>query len=137
MIDTLHTTLAAMRVLLVEDDPELSAIIESGLAEHGFPVARETTLDGGQSRAVLGAFDVIILDVMLPGGNGFDLCRSLRERGVGTPVLMLTARDAVDDRVRASTPAPTTISRSRSLSASSSRACTRWRGAAHAAAGSR
>jgi DNA-binding response OmpR family regulator len=90
----------AMRVLLVEDDPELSAIIESGLDEHGFQVVREATLEGGLLRAVLAAYDVIILDVMLPGGSGFDLCRSLRERGVGTPVLMLTARDAVDDRVR-------------------------------------
>jgi two-component system copper resistance phosphate regulon response regulator CusR len=89
-----------MRVLLVEDDPELSAIIESGLGEHGFQVVREATLEGGRLRAVLAAYDVIILDVMLPGGSGFDLCRSLRERGVGTPVLMLTARDAVDDRVR-------------------------------------
>jgi two-component system copper resistance phosphate regulon response regulator CusR len=89
-----------MRVLLVEDDPELSAIIESGLDEHGFQVVREATLEGGRLRAVLAAYDVIILDVMLPGGSGFDLCRSLRERGVGTPVLMLTARDAVDDRVR-------------------------------------
>ena len=61
--------------------------------------ARESTLPGGRSRAVLGTFDVIILDVMLPGGSGFDLCRSLRERGVGAPVLMLTARDTVDDRV--------------------------------------
>jgi DNA-binding response OmpR family regulator len=89
-----------MRVLLVEDDPELSAIIESGLDEHGFQVVREATLEGGRLRAVLAAYDVIILDVMLPGGSGFDLCRSLRERSVGTPVLMLTARDAVDDRVR-------------------------------------
>jgi two-component system, OmpR family, copper resistance phosphate regulon response regulator CusR len=89
-----------MRLLLVEDDPELSAIIESGLGEHGFHVVRESTLEGGRLRAVLAAYDVIILDVMLPGGSGFDLCRSLRERGVGTPVLMLTARDAIDDRVR-------------------------------------
>ena len=89
-----------MRVLLVEDDPELAAIIESGLAEHGVQVARESTFDAGRSRAVLGTFDVIILDVMLPGGSGFDLCQTLRGRGVGTPVLMLTARDAVDDRVR-------------------------------------
>src|SRR5262245_41397855 len=89
-----------MRVLLVEDDAELGAIIENGLAEHGFHVVRESTFAGGRSRAVLGAYDVIILDVMLPGGSGFDLCRSLRERSVGTPVLMLTARDAVDDRVR-------------------------------------
>lgn len=89
-----------MRVLLVEDDPELSAIIDSGLSEHGFQVVRESTFAAGRSRAVLGAYDVIILDVMLPGGSGFDLCRGLRKSGVGTPVLMLTARDAIDDRVQ-------------------------------------
>ncbi|MFI5227504.1 MAG: response regulator [Gemmatimonadales bacterium] len=89
-----------MRVLLVEDDPELSSVLERGLAEHGFVVARETSVADGQTRAVLGAFDVIVLDVMLPGGDGFTLCRTLRTRGVGTPVLMLTARDTVDDRVR-------------------------------------
>jgi two-component system, OmpR family, copper resistance phosphate regulon response regulator CusR len=88
-----------MRVLLVEDDPDLAEILESGLAEHGFTVAREAAFETGRSRAALGAFDVIILDVLLPGGSGFDLCRSLRARGVGTPVLMLTARDAVEDRV--------------------------------------
>jgi two-component system copper resistance phosphate regulon response regulator CusR len=88
-----------MRVLLVEDDPELASIVESGLSEHSFEVVCETTVPGGRSRALLGAFDVIVLDVMLPGGNGFDLCRTLRERGVGTPVFMLTARDTVDDRV--------------------------------------
>jgi DNA-binding response OmpR family regulator len=89
-----------MRVLVVEDDPQLAAVLESGLSEHGFQVAREGTFASGRSRATLGAFDVIVLDVMLPGGNGFDLCRALRERSVGTPVLMLTARDTVDDRVR-------------------------------------
>lgn len=89
-----------MRVLVVEDDPELAVVLETGLAEHGFHVTREGGFSDGQSRAVLGAFDVIILDVMLPGGTGFDLCRALRQRGIATPVLMLTARDAVDDRVR-------------------------------------
>ncbi|HEY4129229.1 MAG TPA: response regulator transcription factor [Gemmatimonadaceae bacterium] len=89
-----------MRVLLVEDDPELASVLEDGLSEENFQIARESTVDGARSRATLGAFDVIVLDVMLPGGNGFDLCRELRERGVGTPVLMLTARDTVDDRVR-------------------------------------
>ena len=88
-----------MRVLLVEDDPQLAGIIESGLREHSFEVVREATAPAGGSRALLGTFDVIILDVMLPGGDGFSLCQSLRKRGVGTPVLMLTARDAVDDRV--------------------------------------
>src|SRR4051812_2514145 len=88
-----------MRVLLVEDDPQLATIIESGLREHSFEVIREATAPAAASRAVLGTFDVIILDVMLPGGDGFSLCQALRKRGIGTPVLMLTARDAVDDRV--------------------------------------
>ncbi len=88
-----------MRILLVEDDLQLSSVLESGLQEHGFHVSRESTADAGRSRAVLGAFDVIILDVMLPGGSGFEVCQAIRERGVGTPVLMLTARDTVDDRV--------------------------------------
>ena len=89
-----------MRVLLVEDDEELADVIAHGLTEHGMDVVREATLSGGQSRAILGAFDIIILDVMLPGGSGFDLCRTIRKRDVGTPVLMLTARDTVDDRVQ-------------------------------------
>ena len=89
-----------MRVLLVEDDPELAAVLESGLAELGFHVVREASFEAGKIRAVLGTFDVVILDVMLPGGSGFDLCRVLRARGIGTPVLMLTARDTVDDRVQ-------------------------------------
>src|SRR5689334_12011977 len=88
-----------MRVLLVEDDPQLATIIESGLKEHSFEVVREATAPAGSSRATLGTYDIIILDVMLPGGDGFSLCRDLRRRGIGTPVLMLTARDAVDDRV--------------------------------------
>jgi two-component system copper resistance phosphate regulon response regulator CusR len=89
-----------MRVLLVEDDAELAGVIEHGLSEHAMDVAREATFSAGQSRATLGTFDIIILDVMLPGGSGFDLCRALRKLGVGAPVLMLTARDAVDDRVQ-------------------------------------
>jgi two-component system copper resistance phosphate regulon response regulator CusR len=88
-----------MRVLIVEDDPELAQLLESGLREQGFDVVHERTAPAGQNRALFGAFDVIILDVMLPGGSGFDLCRSLRERAIGTPVLMLTAKDTVDDRV--------------------------------------
>jgi DNA-binding response OmpR family regulator len=89
-----------MRILLVEDDAELASILRDGLTEEGFQVVREAAFDGGKSRAILGAFDVIVLDVMLPGGDGFELCRTLRARGVATPVLMLTARDAVEDRVR-------------------------------------
>ncbi|HEY4219442.1 MAG TPA: response regulator transcription factor [Gemmatimonadaceae bacterium] len=89
-----------MRVLLVEDDSELATVLENGLAELGFHVVVESTFDTGLSRVVLGAFDVVILDVMLPGGNGFDLCRAMRARSIGIPVMMLTARDTVDDRVQ-------------------------------------
>jgi DNA-binding response OmpR family regulator len=88
-----------MRLLLVEDDPQLAAVLESGLAEHGWEIVVAHTFDDGRSRAMLGSYEVIILDVMLPGGSGFDLCRELRREQVATPILMLTARDAVDDRV--------------------------------------
>src|ERR1051325_2729937 len=89
-----------MRALLVEDDAGLSAVLRSGLAEQGFTVDAESAYRGGLARGQREAFDVIILDVMLPGGSGFDLCRELRKSKVTTPVLMLTARDSVDDRVR-------------------------------------
>ncbi len=88
-----------MRVLLVEDDSELAAVLASGLRESGFHVVTEASYDDGLRRAINGVFDVMVLDVMLPGGSGFELCRALRGREIGTPVLMLTARDAVDDRV--------------------------------------
>ena len=88
-----------MRLLLVEDDPQLSDILQSGFREQGIEVAREGTADDGRTRALLGSFDVIILDVMLPGGSGFDVCRDLRRRELATPILMLTARDTLDDRV--------------------------------------
>jgi DNA-binding response OmpR family regulator len=88
-----------MRVLLVEDDPGLASIIKSGFGEHGVQVVTVPSYAEGKMKATLGSFDVLILDVMLPGGNGFDLCRELRVREIGTPILMLTARDTVDDRV--------------------------------------
>ena len=88
-----------MRLLLVEDDPQLSDILQSGFREQGIEVAREGTANDGRTRALLGSFDVIILDVMLPGGSGFDVCRDLRRRELATPILMLTARDTLDDRV--------------------------------------
>ena len=68
-----------MRVLLVEDDPGLAGIIKTGFAEQGIQVVTVATYADGKMKAVLGTFDVIILDVMLPGGSGFDLCRELRE----------------------------------------------------------
>lgn len=88
-----------MRILLVEDDPGLASIVKTGFAENGVQVVTVPTYADGKMKAVLGSFDVLILDVMLPGGSGFDLCRELRAREVATPILMLTARDTVDDRV--------------------------------------
>jgi len=88
-----------MRVLLVEDDPGLSTIVNTGFAEQGVQVVAVSTYADAKMMALLGSFDVLILDVMLPGGNGFDLCRELRAREIATPILMLTARDTVDDRV--------------------------------------
>jgi len=89
-----------MRLLIVEDDPELANVLVVGFGEHGIETARASTVAEGRTQALLGTFDVLLLDVMLPGGSGFDLCRDLRHEGRATPILMLTARDTVDDRVR-------------------------------------
>ena len=88
-----------MRVLIVEDDAELAGILQAGLAEHRLEATIARSFGEGRERALRGAWDVVVLDVMLPGGSGFDLCTLLRRRGVRTPILMLTARDTVDDRV--------------------------------------
>ena len=88
-----------MRVLLVEDDRSLADIIVSGMREQHLAVLVAGGVREGRQRAELGQFDVIVLDVMLPDGSGFDLCAWIRARGITTPILMLTARDAVDDRV--------------------------------------
>jgi two-component system copper resistance phosphate regulon response regulator CusR len=89
-----------MRVLVVEDDRQLAAIIRQGLEEAHIETALAADAPTGLERALRGAHDVIVLDILLPGGSGFDICTKLRERGRTTPILMLTARDAVDDRVR-------------------------------------
>ena len=88
-----------MRVLIVEDDPELAKILAQGFAEHRIDVVVAGTVTDGRSRASVGNCDIVMLDVMLPDGNGIELCRALRGDGVTTPILILTARDAVDDRV--------------------------------------
>jgi two-component system copper resistance phosphate regulon response regulator CusR len=88
-----------MRLLLVEDDPVLAAILTEGFREQGIDVVHAATFAVGRSLAASGDYDVVLLDVMLPGGSGFDLCRRLREGGVETPILMLTAKDGLDDRV--------------------------------------
>jgi two-component system copper resistance phosphate regulon response regulator CusR len=88
-----------MRVLVVEDDAVLASEIATGLRESHMRVSLAASFDQGRRAATEPELDVIILDVMLPGGSGFELCRALRASGRDTPILMLTARDAVDDRV--------------------------------------
>lgn len=88
-----------MRVLLIEDDAALAATLRAGLEELAFAVTRVGTFGEGLAAALHGAYDVVVLDLMLPGGSGITLCRSVRVRHVGTPILMLTARDTLDDRV--------------------------------------
>ena len=87
------------RILLVEDEPGLRLTLEDRLDSEGYRV--ESVHDGeeGLARAAGGAFDLVILDVMLPKKSGFDVCRDLRQRGVEVPILMLTARGQVADRV--------------------------------------
>ena len=91
--------MAEGRVLLVEDEPGLQLTLSDRLAAEGYEV--ETAGDGelGLTRALTGAFDLVVLDVMLPKRDGFDVCRTLRQRGITTPILMLTARGQVVDRV--------------------------------------
>jgi DNA-binding response OmpR family regulator len=88
-----------MRVLVVEDEDRIARFLKKGLEEESYAV--DVVGDGASALDwVAGAtYDLIILDVMLPGLTGFEVCRLLRERGVTTPILMLTARDDVDDRV--------------------------------------
>jgi len=89
-----------VRLLIVEDDRELAQILAQGFDEHHIDVVVADTIARGRERAALGTYEVILLDVLLPDGTGFELCASLRGRGITTPILMLTARDAIDDRVR-------------------------------------
>ena len=88
-----------MRVLLVEDDRRLAASLQRGLGESGFAVDAFHEAGDGIAAALSTTYVVIVLDVMLPGADGFEVCRQLRRQKVGAPILMLTARDAVDDRV--------------------------------------
>ena len=78
----------------------MSSILVSGLREQRIEVVTAESFGDGSRRAALGQYAVIVLDVMLPGGTGFDLCRKLRARGDATPILMLTARGGLDDRVQ-------------------------------------
>jgi two-component system OmpR family response regulator len=88
-----------MRLLLVEDDAKLARAVARGLRHEGFAV--DVAEDGERAlfEAAVYEYDAIVLDVLLPGGDGFAVCRALRERGCWAPVLMLTARGQVGDRI--------------------------------------
>src|SRR5438067_13082331 len=89
----------AHRILIIEDEPGLVLTLTDLLASEGYEVESMTDGVGGLRMAAEGAFDLILLDVMLPGKSGFDVCRDLRARNVTTPVMMLTARGQVIDKV--------------------------------------
>ncbi|MET7459483.1 response regulator transcription factor [Nonomuraea sp. NPDC005501] len=89
-----------MRVLVVEDDTRMGVLLRRGLAEEGYAVDLATDGQSAIWQVCECAYDVIVLDVMIPGYDGFEVCRRMRAAGRWAPVLMLTARDAVADRVR-------------------------------------
>jgi DNA-binding response OmpR family regulator len=88
-----------MHVLIVEDERTIAAYIKRGLEEHGYAVDIAHTGQEALDWVGIGAFDLIVLDLLLPEVNGLTVCTEFRARGVETPILMLTARDTVDDRV--------------------------------------
>jgi two-component system, OmpR family, response regulator len=88
-----------MRALVVEDEPKMAALLRRGLVEDGYAADVAGTGEEALRMARAVPYDAIVLDVMLPGLGGFDVCRRLRSSGVWSPVLLLTARDGVDDRV--------------------------------------
>ena len=86
-------------ILLIEDEAGLVVTLSDRLTSDGFQVAAETDGPAGFTRATDNSFDLIILDIMLPGMDGFEVCRRLRQHGVETPVLMLTAKGMIQDKV--------------------------------------
>jgi len=89
-----------MRILVVDDDRRLCAVVKRGLLEEAYAV--DVAYDGeeGEYLAEVNPYDLIILDIMLPKKDGLAVCRELRAKGINTPILMLTAKDAVEDRVK-------------------------------------
>lgn len=88
-----------MRILLVEDDPGVRRFVVRGLREHAYAVDTAATGEEALYQADINEYDLIILDVMIPALDGFEVCRQLRKSSKRMPILMLTARDAVEDRV--------------------------------------
>jgi DNA-binding response OmpR family regulator len=90
---------APMRLLLVEDDARIARFVAKGLREQAYAVDVAGTGDDALYQAAINSYDLVILDVMIPGRDGFAVCRELRKTGQRMPILMLTARDAVEDRI--------------------------------------
>jgi two-component system copper resistance phosphate regulon response regulator CusR len=88
-----------MRLLLVEDDPGVLRFVLKGLREQAYAVDTATTGDDALYQAEINTYDLIILDVMIPGRDGFAVCKQIRKTGNRVPILMLTALDAVEDRI--------------------------------------
>lgn len=89
-----------MRILVIEDEPKVARALRTGLDRAGYEVVTAATGEEGFFLASSQSFDLILLDLMLPGRDGLEVLGTLRDRGVRTPVLVLTARDAVEDRVQ-------------------------------------
>src|SRR3954471_19581242 len=89
-----------MRILLVEDEPKMAAVIARGLRHEGYAVDVAPDGDEALFQARVYDYDAIVLDVLLPGPNGFEVCRTLRAEERWAPVLMLTARDGIEDRIQ-------------------------------------
>ncbi len=88
-----------MRILVIEDEKKIAKAIEKGLEEERYDVTVTHTGEEGYFLATTQSFDLVLLDLMLPGRDGIEILKSLRDQDIGTPVLILTARDAVEDRV--------------------------------------
>jgi DNA-binding response OmpR family regulator len=88
------------RVLVIEDDPKILRSLDRGLRAEGYEVVTAATGEEGQRLSAAGRFDCLVLDLLLPGRGGLEVLADLRHSGSGVPVLILTARDAVEDRVR-------------------------------------
>jgi len=88
-----------VRILVVEDEHKLAGVLKRGLEEHGFAVDVAYDGEDGLALATVTPYDLLVLDIMLPNVDGLRLCQKLRAQNIHMPVLMLTARDAVDDRV--------------------------------------
>ena len=88
-----------MRVLLVEDEPDAARMLAKGLREQAYAVDVADDGDSASELASVNSYDAIVLDVMLPRKDGIEVCRELRSEGVAAPILMLTARDAVEARI--------------------------------------